>query len=342
MRESSFRIEMARQSLLVSFPLKTAVMRVFTERPLHRFPLQELSTTVQQTPAAVVEVIMALQQEGVRIGMAELSDYFYDPDDSILHPDQVAAHLTTRWWGQRIYYGERLTSTIDIAKALAIQPKTHGSVILANEQMRGRGRQGNAWVSPRGRDLLLTFLIQFGEWEPSPSLMSLYTTTAVARVLDTAYGIPIAIKWPNDLVVNDCKLGGVLVERDPYNRVFLVSLGLNVHSAPEDWPQELKHRAASLARIKNEPWPRDYLLAQCGTTWETLWESLLRDRGETVRGYWKRYSNTLGRRITLIHRGQSYQGLAKDIDDLGRLIFISETQGEMTLLAEEVQQVRAG
>ncbi len=318
---------------------RTAVMRCFVERPLAYVMLEEIERTSGLSRGVTAAVIEALISEDVKIGSRRPFEYYYEPDAGVMHPDAVAARLRTRWWGRPVWVGGEITSTIDIAKERLNQGDAHGMVIAAEYQKQGRGRQGSAWVSRRGRDLLVTFIIQLADWEPSPALLSLYAATAVARVLDTAYQMPVSIKWPNDVIIQGRKAGGVLIEKILARRAVLVSLGLNVHSSPEDWPPALRGQTISLAQARNEDWQRDLLLAQCGTTWEALWESMLQDRGEAVRGYWRQYSSTLGRRVVLLHRHQSLTGAAQDIDDWGRLIFRADDGRILHLLQEEVRDL---
>ncbi len=339
--ENPYILRLGRQTCIFNSPHKTSLMRIFVHHPLQRFSLHELCRRTGLTPELVVEAASSLQKERVPVGMYEFHSYFYDPQPDTLHPDSVAAQLQTRWWGKKIYLGDTITSTIDIAKQLAAQPEAHGTLVIANQQSKGRGRQGNTWLSRYGKDLLLTFLVRVPEWQPSPSLLSLYTTTAVARVLDTAYHIPITIKWPNDLMVNNKKLGGVLVERDQENQYYRLSLGLNVLSMPEEFEPVIANQTTSLVVTQPETiWQRDHLLAQCGTTWEALWEAMMRDGGATVRGYWKRYTSTLGKQIRFRYRDQIHSGFTRDIDEYGRLIIIKPEGEEIALLAEEVQHLR--
>ncbi|HPP02122.1 MAG TPA: biotin--[acetyl-CoA-carboxylase] ligase [bacterium] len=319
--------------------VRTAVMRVFVERPLAYINLEEIARMPGLSRGVAAAAIEALVREGVNIQSRAPLEYFVEPDADAMHPDCVTARLRTRWWGRAVWVGGEITSTIDIAKELINQDDSHGTVITAEYQKQGRGRQGSRWISRKGRDLLVTFLIQLADWEPSPTLLSLYAVTAVARVLDTAYQIPVSIKWPNDVIIQGRKAGGVLVEKIDARRMVLISLGLNVHSRPADWPPELRGQTTSLALARNEDWQRDLLLAQCGTTWEALWEHMVRDRGETVRSYWRQYSSTLGRPVTLRHRRQSLTGVAQDIDEWGRLILRAGDGRVLHLLQEEVRDL---
>jgi len=330
----------AGQKCITNTPEKTAIMRFFLDRAWQRHSLETITRETGLTAAAAVEGILELNTEGARIGHPEPHVYYFEPVENRLHPDGIAAHLATRWWGRRIWIGEEITSTLEIADALSLQVKHHGTVIAADFQTQGRGRFGSAWVSHKGKDILLTFLIENPPWEPSASLLSLYAATAVARVLDTVYRLPIAVKWPNDLSVDGKKLGGVLVQWDDRHKRLLVSLGLNVHSSPLDWPGEWRNHTVSLSMLKKEDWQREVLIAQCGTTWETLWESMMQDRGETVKGYWIQYSATLGKTVSLTARGKNVLGTARTLDDSGRLVIAGEDGTEYALLPEEVQKLK--
>ncbi len=345
----------AEQCCLINSRQKTALMKVLINTPLKLYSLHLLSKRSGLDAEILVEVLQQLQQEGVEIFTRRADEYYYDPSEIPLHPDVIAATLQTQWWGKQIVYGERVSSTIDIAKAVLQAGNHHGALIIADVQKQGRGRQGSKWVSPPGKDLLLTFLVQEGEWRPSPSMLSLSITTAMARVLDTAYCLPVQIKWPNDLMINDKKVGGVLAEIDNESKTFLLSLGLNVFSGPSDWPNELRTQTTSLISelengygnhsMKQSLYPptelsRLELLAQFGTTWEALWQQMMNDRGETVRGYWRRYSSTLRKNVRLKYQGKTYTGFARDVDEFGRLQFIADDGTQMTLLSEEVQEVR--
>ncbi len=327
------------ENALINTETKTALLRVMIEHPLRHFSLEELTQKSNLSPDTVIETIITLQNEGLRIKSYDPTHYFYDPNHSSLHPDVIAARLETQWWGRTISYFDEITSTIDYAKQLMDQRGIHGHLVLANYQSQGRGRQGNPWISQKGKDILLTFLLKLTEWEPTPSLLSLYAATAVARVLDTAYHLPVTIKWPNDLMIHNKKIGGVLVEKDLQTRTLLISLGFNVTSQANDWPQDQRPITTSLLEQRQEEWMRDLLIAQCGTTWEALWHSLLSDRGETLRAYWKKYSLTLGQRVSLRRLGQPMTGTTLGIDEAGRLIFRSDNGSTYHFLIEEVQNL---
>jgi BirA family biotin operon repressor/biotin-[acetyl-CoA-carboxylase] ligase len=136
----------------------------------------------------------------------------------------------------RVHY--RLTdSTNERARILAGQGAPHGTLVTAAEQSAGRGRQGRRWSAPAGRALLCSLVIR----EP-PRLLPLATGVAVADVI----GDHARLKWPNDLLLDGRKVGGILVEGRPQERWAVVGIGLNVALRDEDFPPELAGRAATL------------------------------------------------------------------------------------------------
>lgn len=320
---------------------KTAVMRFFVKNPLKRINIETLTHQTKLSSPQLIQTIEHLKQEGLNIHSYGVNQYYYEPNEKHLHPDVISCQLNTQWWGHQMHTFDEINSTIDMAKSFISHPKSHGRVCIAEYQHQGRGRQGNPWLSQKGNDILMTFILELNTWNPSPALMSLYAAVAVARVLDTAYNLPIKIKWPNDIIAQGKKLGGVLVELDHLHRIVLVSLGLNVHSQPSNWPEHLRGQSTSLIELNpTEEWQRTHLLAQCGTTWEGLWETTLRDHGEAIRGYWKRYSTTLYKHVQLQRRGRLITGVTQGIDELGRLIFTAADGTKYHLLVEEVQHLR--
>jgi BirA family biotin operon repressor/biotin-[acetyl-CoA-carboxylase] ligase len=264
----------------------------------------------------------------------------YESHSAMLHPDETAAWIQTRWWGRKVYTGAVLSSTIDIAKALATTGAPQGTLILANQQTQGRGRHGQRWVSRPGNDILLTFILRQDGLNPAPSLLSLYAALGVARVLDTAYHLPIQLKWPNDLVIGQNKLGGVLAERLAAPPCILVSLGLNVFSKPPDWPPDCRASATSLTLETREPLSRPLLTAQCGIAWELLWDEMGRDGGAAVLGYWNRYSTLRGQRVRLHYRNEPLTGRVREINPEGRLALEDPHGRLLHLVPEEVRELR--
>lgn len=128
-------------------------------------------------------------------------------------------------------------STNTVARELAARGAAHGTLVTAEQQTAGRGRQGRGWSSPRGTALLCSWVIR----DPSP-LLSLAAGVAVAELA----GEQALLKWPNDVLIEGRKLAGILVEGRPQERWAVLGIGINVALRIEQLPRELRDRAATL------------------------------------------------------------------------------------------------
>src|SRR6266446_6813738 len=135
--------------------------------------------------------------------------------------------------GPRFVHLESVGSTQDVARTLPI-----GSVVMADYQTHGRGRLSHRWDSPPGSALLVSFVLQ-----PNP-LLSLAAGIAAAE----ACGRGVRLKWPNDLLLDSRKVGGILVEASPAKAI--CGIGINLSWAPEDAAKLDEPRAELLERLR--------------------------------------------------------------------------------------------
>ena len=200
----------------------------------------------------------------------------------------------------RFVHLESVTSTQDVARDMPI-----GSVVLADHQSRGRGRLSHRWESPPGTALLVSFVIA-----PNP-LLSLAAGVAAAEACDRG----VRLKWPNDLLLDGRKVGGILVEASPAKAV--CGIGINLTWAPEG--------AAQLDE------PRDQLLDRLRNSMEG-WTSA--QAGEVI-ARWRELSDTIGKRVRVELPDRNFEGTASDIDAAGNLIVdgTAVSAGSVTVLS---------
>jgi BirA family transcriptional regulator, biotin operon repressor / biotin---[acetyl-CoA-carboxylase] ligase len=192
-----------------------------------------------------------------------------------------------------------VTSTQDVARDLPI-----GSVVVADHQTAGRGRLAHRWEAPPGTALLVSFVLA-----PNP-LLSLAAGVAAAE----ACGRGVKLKWPNDLLLDGRKVGGILVEASPAKAI--CGIGINLTSAPEG--------AAQL----NEA--RDVLLDRLAPALER-WASA---PAVAVIARWRELSDTIGKRVRVELGDRIVEGIARDIDGAGSLVVDGEhvSAGSLTVL----------
>ena len=256
-----------------------------------------------------------------------------------LLPEEVLYRLGTRTLRGPIYHFETAESTNDIAKVLGREGAAEGTMVLAETQTAGRGRLGRSWLSPKGAGLYVSLLLR----PPLPPhelpLITLSTAVSVVRALARAVGVTPGIKWPNDLILNGKKLGGILTEMETESdqiRYLVVGMGLNVNNP--DFPPELGGRATSLLKEEGKSFHRLTILKAWLEEFETLYGQFLARGFPEILEEWKRHSVTLGRYVTVRQGPRQIEGLAIRVTPDGALLLetargeeVKVTSGEITL-----------
>jgi BirA family biotin operon repressor/biotin-[acetyl-CoA-carboxylase] ligase len=151
----------------------------------------------------------------------------------------------------------RLTdSTNQRAKELAAAGAPHGTLVTADEQTAGRGRQGRAWTAPPGHALLVSLVVR--ELDDRHALLPLAAAVAVCEACEQTASVECRIKWPNDVWVEGRKVSGILIEGRPQEGWAVLGIGLNVSTA--EFPPELSEIATSLALAGGSSPPRSVVL----------------------------------------------------------------------------------
>ncbi|HAZ30115.1 TPA: biotin--[acetyl-CoA-carboxylase] ligase [Candidatus Acetothermia bacterium] len=212
-----------------------------------------------------------------------------------------------------------VSSTNDIAKE---RLKVRSPVlVLAEWQERGRGRDGRSWESPPGG---LWFSLGLRERQGNLSLVPILTGVAVAEGLK-ATGFEATVKWPNDILVDDRKVAGVLVEaevRGDHTEV-VVGIGVNANVCQRRLQQKVVgNTIGTLSHIAGHPVARDEILSHILTVFFRLWPLWISGQTDPVVQRWKELSSTLGREVTIRHGRQPgpIVGIAEDLAPDGALL----------------------
>ena len=259
------------------------------------------------------------------------------PYDNSLSSETVRSALRTSIMGSRVDFFQNTTSTMDQARQAAMEGAPEGTLALAEEQSRGRGRFERVWVSPPGVNILASLVLR-----PSvqaSSQLSMMASLALANVLRKL--IPtasaVSIKWPNDVLVGGRKIGGILIESSVGEEgsvgFSIVGMGVNVNFDPTDHP-EIRDIATSLRLELGQPYSRVDLLAAILDEMESLYAHI--NEGGSVRDQWAPLLETVGRRIQVTSGGAVYEGFAQGVDDDGSLLLRHDDGSIQTLPAGEV------
>ena len=258
-----------------------------------------------------------------------------DPEDSRPPIDWGADRAASLRW--RVEVVEQSASTnADVAERFR-GGEQEGLVVVAEHQTAGRGRMGREWVTPARSSLTASFLLVPGDvpaqrWPWLPLLTGVAVAAAVRRVT----GVAADLKWPNDVLAEDHKLGGILLERVEHEgaAAAVVGIGINCAQTPDELPIP---EATSLGIVTGSPVDRSALL-------EALLEELAGRydewrSGVDVRAAYLDLCRTPGQHVRVAVPGGELVGEAVDVDPGGRLV-VRTDGGEEHLGAGDVVYVR--
>jgi BirA family biotin operon repressor/biotin-[acetyl-CoA-carboxylase] ligase len=215
-------------------------------------------------------------------------------------------------------------STNARARELAAAGAPHGTVVTADEQTAGRGRQGRTWLAAPGDALLMSVVVR----EPTP-MLPLATAVAVAEACDALAPVSARIKWPNDIWLDGRKVSGILVEGRPQEGWAVLGVGVNVRT--REFPPELGEIATSLALHGSEAAVADVLVELSGRL-----DRRLSDPAGEILAAWGERDALRGERIGW----DGGAGTAAGVDDTGALVVELDDGASVTLDAGEVHLER--
>ena len=169
--------------------------------------------------------------------------------DSLAHKE-IVPNLETRWLAHSYHYLKTIGSTNDYALLLAAEGAPHGTLVVAEEQTRGRGRLRREWISYPNLGIYLSILLR----NPLPVRIapqsSYIGSLALVKMLREEFGITASIKWPNDVLINGRKAAGILTETQSdqdFSRFIVMGIGINVNHSREEMAGPFRYPATSIA-----------------------------------------------------------------------------------------------
>jgi BirA family biotin operon repressor/biotin-[acetyl-CoA-carboxylase] ligase len=241
-----------------------------------------------------------------------------------LDPDKIRSRLRTKRIGKKVIVYSSTSSTNDIAAEYARSKDNDGLVVLAEEQTRGKGRGGNKWVSGKGDSILCSILL--AECRLSAELLPLITAVAVAEAIGKCVKAEAKIKWPNDIVLKNKKMAGILVEskRAGGHVAYIVGIGINCHQRKDDFPPELRNTATSIDIEAGTVADRISLVKRLLTAVDHWLDVAEQNKEDTIER-WRRLSTQLGHRVSLIYNRRKFSGNCIGIDPQHGLILHLDT-----------------
>ncbi len=238
----------------------------------------------------------------------------------LLERDQILSGLDTRWLGRDLRLFAEVGSTNEVARSLAEQGE-NGTVVLAETQTRGQGRLSRSWSSPPG-GIWMSLVLRPDIPLALAYQINMAVCVAACRAISTLLDLETGIKWPNDLLVGERKVGGILMEvgavgdsKDYALDYAIVGLGINANIDPSSFPDEWM--ATSLSREMGSGVSRTALIQRTLLEIERAYENL---GSEKIYNEWRRRSSTIGRTVCICARSGELVGEVVDLAGDGALL----------------------
>lgn len=249
---------------------------------------------------------------------------------------QVKHDLRTAWLGRRLEIHRVLASTQDRVRQLAHEGVPEGAVVVADEQIAGRGRMGRNWIAPRGSGLLLSMLLRPCIAPAYSALITAACSLGVLDAFDACFSLRVSVKWPNDIVVPSGasqiaepayrKVAGILTEAAAIGgrlSYCIVGIGINCNLDPALLPRLLAP-ATSISAELGHSVDRSALLCELLLAIErrclVLNDPSSADGAALIRDEWISRMSTLGRPVVATDGDHQLQGIAESVDPFGALV----------------------
>lgn len=239
------------------------------------------------------------------------------PPEPALNIAEIQECLITLQLGHPLLYYASIDSTNTRAAELAREGAAEGTLIVTDYQTSGRGRVGRPWRTFPGKMLAFSLVLR-------PNFPAQFLVMASAVAVHTAVltlgQLPVTIKWPNDILVADRKLCGILIESS--GDYVVLGIGLNVNGSFAQHP-ELAQQATTLEQAMGMPVRREAVLCAVLTSLDRIYGTLRSDDQAARKALWQQWRErltTIGRTVDIVQGERHIRGLAVDVDDDGALL----------------------
>lgn len=283
---------------------------------------QELCEELQVSRTAVWKVINQLKEEGYVIESVPRKGYRILERPDVVTAEEVSSRMQTAWAGRNVRFYAAVDSTNNEASRLAESGAPSGTLVLTEEQSRGKGRRGRTWVTPAGGAVMMSLIVRPELPPPRASMLTLVTGLAIAAACREACGVDARIKWPNDIVIDGRKICGILTEMSTeIDFIKYLVIGAGINTCVEQFPPELAQRAASLHEFMDRKPDRAGLIAACMQKFELFYQLFLeRQDLSALRSDYNALLVGIGSPVRVLQPGGEYDGISEGINDAGELL----------------------
>ena len=300
---------------------------------------EDISKKLGISRSAIWKHIQELRHQGYDIVAVPHLGYELASIPDKLLPSEISSGLNTKIIGREIHHYDSVSSSMDIAMDLAMKGCGEGVVVCVEGQYKGRGRLGRFWSSPKNRGIYLSIILRPDISPAESPKLTLLSAVGVCQAVRKITKLGCLIKWPNDLIVNNKKVGGILTEMNAEMdlvKFVVVGIGVNVNT-PESL---LPPKVTSLKEQLGDRISRIELTREILKSIENEYILFQKEGFKPIVRKWKKFSTTLGHRVKVQFHKEHLEGEALDIDTDGALLVRRDSGFVERVTAGDIVKVR--
>jgi BirA family biotin operon repressor/biotin-[acetyl-CoA-carboxylase] ligase len=300
--------------------VRTKLLEAFSKAEGEFLSGQELADIIGCSRTAVWKHMEELRKEGFELEAVRKKGYRI-----ISMPDKVTANeilfgLQTRFIGRKIVHKETVDSTQKVAHRLSQEGCEEGTVVIAEEQVAGRGRMEREWYSPKSSGIWMSIILKPKLPPYQAPQFTLLTAVAIVEAIQEVTGLQPKIKWPNDILINGKKMTGILTELQANSdQIYAIIIGIGMNVNQLQFPDHLKEIATSIAIEKGEKVFRPQLIQRILEKLEHYYDLYLKEGFAPIKSLWEQYAISIGKHIKARTITGTISGKALGITDEGVL-----------------------
>ncbi|WP_250278818.1 biotin--[acetyl-CoA-carboxylase] ligase [[Clostridium] colinum] len=284
---------------------------------------EKIARSLNISRAGVWKNISKLKNMGYNIISVTNKGYLLVKDSSLFNKMEIEKEINTYVLGKNIYFFDEITSTNEYAKKLADDKVEEGALVVANCQTNGKGRLDRNWVSNKGEGIFLSLILR-----PNIELFSIVQITLLAGIcicnaIKKVTNLDAKIKWPNDIIINNKKVCGILTEvTAQVDNVSYIILGIGINVNNKKFSDELENKATSIFLETGKNVERQKLIAMLLKEFENKYFIYKKEKDFSI--FLEEYKSlciNLDKQAKVIYNGQEILGKVLDISNLGEIIF---------------------
>lgn len=256
--------------------------------------------------------------------------YMEEVTSDVLNQQEITKRIQTKWAGREVVFLEETGSTNMEAARLAQEGASHGCLVVADSQSGGKGRRGRNWYTSKGCCIAMSLILKPKLEAEYASMLTLIQAMAVAKAIEEVCQVNSQIKWPNDILVNEKKVCGILTEMNlEKTEISSIIIGTGINVNEESFPQEIKQIATSLKIETKKMRSRADLIGRICELFEVYFEQFMETKD--LSGFLEEYNSHLvsrGRVVKVLDPKGEFVGEAMGINARGELC-VQKENGEM-------------